>query len=180
MGTDMKTRKILLTGASGYIGGRLLPLLVEKGESVRCLTRGLSNSNDPGNDNLEFVQGDALNEESLNEALRGVDTAYYLIHSMGASEDFETMDRQAAKNFANACSKQGVKRIIYLGGLGNPDQETLQALAQQAGNRRHSQNFIRQCDRISSVDHYRVRQSVFRNDSNVGRTATDYDLSQVG
>jgi uncharacterized protein YbjT (DUF2867 family) len=114
-------RTILLTGATGYVGGRLLPLLEEKGYGVRCLTRrpaALKQIVGPG---TQIQQGDVLDAASLADAFRGVDTAFYFVHSMGSDADFEKEDRQAAKNFANAAQSAGVKRIIYLGGLGNPD-----------------------------------------------------------
>ena len=112
--------RILLTGASGYVGGRLLPLLVEKGHSVRCLTRRESSA---ANFDLaaDVAVGNALDEASLLSALNGIETAYYFIHSMGDNEDFEQTDRLAAENFAKACTAQNVKRIVYLGGLGDPD-----------------------------------------------------------
>ena len=112
--------KILLTGATGYVGGRLLSLLVERGENVRCMTRR-EVTIVPPNNQVEYAIGDADEAESLDQALQGIETAYYLIHSMGASGDFEEKDRNAARNFVEACNRNDVKRIIYLGGLGNPD-----------------------------------------------------------
>lgn len=114
---------ILLTGATGYVGGRLLPLLLSTGRTVRCLTRRETFESDVDGPNLEVAVGNVLDEEALRAALEGVETAYYLIHSMGDNEDFEQTDRRAAENFAAACSAQGVKRIIYLGGLGDPSDE---------------------------------------------------------
>ena len=114
---------ILLTGATGYVGGRLLPLLLSKGHSVRCLTRRAASRANLRGDNVEVAVGSALDIDSLNAALAGVETAYYLIHSMGDNEDFEQTDRRAAENFAKACSEQNVKRIVYLGGLGDPSDE---------------------------------------------------------
>lgn len=110
----------LLTGVSGYVGGRLKRQLVGNGQRVRCLTRREMKSCDDG---CEYVVGDALDLPSLENALEGIETAYYLIHSMGSKDDFEERDREAAKNFARACSQKGVKRIIYLGGLGEADQD---------------------------------------------------------
>ena len=116
-----KTQRILLTGSTGYVGGRLLPLLVDEGHFVRCLTRRPALELEGADPNVEVCVGNVLDEPSLDAALQGIDTAYYLIHSMGDSGDFEKLDRRAAENFASACSRQNVKRIIYLGGLGNPD-----------------------------------------------------------
>lgn len=115
--------KILLTGATGYVGGRLLSLLTERQLPVRCLTRREPSSETLSNGTTEAFVGNVLDQESINKALAGVHTAFYLIHSMGSNEDFEETDRRAATNFANACTINGVKRIIYLGGLGDPSHE---------------------------------------------------------
>jgi uncharacterized protein YbjT (DUF2867 family) len=114
-------RLILLTGATGYVGGRLLPLLEER-YRVRCLSRRPENLQVRVGETTEVVKGDVLNAESLTAALAGVDTAFYFVHSMGAKSDFEDEDRRAASNFAKAAGEASVRRIIYLGGLGNPDQ----------------------------------------------------------
>jgi uncharacterized protein YbjT (DUF2867 family) len=113
--------KVLLTGATGYVGGRLLPLLADRNLTIRCLTRRPADLQEVAGEAVEVVQADVLDVASLTAALEGIETAYYLVHSMGSNDDFETMDRQAARNFAEACTERGVKRIIYLGGLGNPD-----------------------------------------------------------
>lgn len=115
--------RILLTGATGYVGGRLLPLLVSKGHRIRCITRRVSSQSNFDSESVEVTIGNALDEGSLVEALAGIETAYYLIHSMGDNEDFEQTDRRAAENFAQACSTQNVKRIVYLGGLGDSDDD---------------------------------------------------------
>jgi uncharacterized protein YbjT (DUF2867 family) len=107
-------RLILLTGATGYVGSHLLPLLVSAGERVRCLTR---QSNPRLPDGVEYATGNVLEPGALRPALQGVHTAYYLIHSMGSRGDFEAEDRRAAQNFADAVRVAGVRRIIYLGGL---------------------------------------------------------------
>ncbi len=111
---------ILLTGATGYIGGRLMPLLEQRGVRVRCLARRPEDLRPRVAPATEVVPGDVLRPETLDAALEGVDTAYYLIHSMGSTGDFQRDDRQAAANFASAAKKAGVRRIVYLGGLGNP------------------------------------------------------------
>ena len=107
---------ILLTGATGYIGGRLLRKFEADGRAVRCLARlpeklGIR----PGT--TEVVQGDCLDAASLERAFAGVETAYYLVHSMASATDFADADRRAATNFGQAARAAGVKRIIYLGGL---------------------------------------------------------------
>ncbi|MDY0170781.1 MAG: NAD(P)H-binding protein [Thermoguttaceae bacterium] len=110
----------LLTGATGYIGGRLLPLLERRGVRVRCLARRPEDLRPRVAARTEVVPGDVLRSETLDVAFEGVDSAYYLIHSMGSTGDFQRDDRQAAANFAGAAKKAGVRRIVYLGGLGNP------------------------------------------------------------
>lgn len=115
---------ILVTGATGYVGGRLLPLLVDQGWRVRCLARQperLSSRVPPG---VEVVAGDLLDPASLSPAMQGVEAAFYLVHSMGAAGDFEEQDRQAADHFAAAARAAGVRRILYLGGLAE-DREDL-------------------------------------------------------
>jgi uncharacterized protein YbjT (DUF2867 family) len=115
---------VLLTGATGYVGGRLLQELQKAGHRVRCLARRPEFLRPRITPSTEIVAADILDPQSLNEALAGVDIAYYLVHSMGSGSAFEEMDRQGAENFAKAARLAGVRRIIYLGGLGN-DDETL-------------------------------------------------------
>ncbi len=110
---------VLLTGASGYVGGRLLPRLEHEPVRVRCLVRNPDKLRDRAAQSTELAQGDVLDFPSLEKALQGVHTAYYLVHLMSGSKDFEHEDRQAARNFAQAAQKNGVQRIIYLGGLGD-------------------------------------------------------------
>jgi len=112
---------IALTGCTGYIGGRLLPLLEGRGVAVRCLTRRPGSIRAQVSACTQIAQADALDRRSLNDALQDVDTAYYLVHSMGARGDFEQSDRRAATNFAAAARQNGVRRIVYLGGLGDAE-----------------------------------------------------------
>jgi uncharacterized protein YbjT (DUF2867 family) len=112
---------ILLTGATGYIGGRLLPLLERRGVRLRCLARRPENLRSRIGASTELVAGDVLDPESLPLAFKGVDSAYYLIHSMGSHRDFGHEDRQGAANFAAAAKQAGVRRIVYLGALGDPE-----------------------------------------------------------
>lgn len=114
--------KILLTGATGYIGRRLKDrLLKEKGIHLRLFVRNAQKISDTAGDNIEIFEGSTFDKESLNQALAGIDAAYYLIHSMGSKGDFSKLDRQSAENFLAACIEKKVRRIIYLGGLGKKD-----------------------------------------------------------
>jgi len=110
-------RLILVTGATGYVGGRLWRRLEAEGRRVRCLVRRPSGISSQAGERTEVFQGDLLKAESLRPALSGVEVAYYLVHSMGSAGDFEEQDRVAASNFAEAAREAGVKRIVYLGGL---------------------------------------------------------------
>lgn len=112
---------ILLTGATGYIGGRLLRALEKGGWPVRCLARRPEFLRSRVAGSTEVVQGDCLDRNSLAPCLAGVHTAYYLVHSMGSEGSFAEEDRVAARNFADVASEAGVRRIIYLGGLGDQD-----------------------------------------------------------
>jgi uncharacterized protein YbjT (DUF2867 family) len=113
------TGRILLTGASGYVGGRLLRALQERGHAVRCLARKPAFLRPRVLAGTEIVEGDVLDRTSLRAALEDVDAAYYMVHSMGAAGSFEEKDREGASNFGTAAREMGVKRIIYLGGLGD-------------------------------------------------------------
>jgi uncharacterized protein YbjT (DUF2867 family) len=111
---------ILLTGASGYVGGHLLKALEPAGHRVRCAVRR-SEAIRPSAAGTTVVRADVLDPKTIGAAMRGVDTAYYLVHSMNSERSFEKADRDGALNFAEAARAAGVKRIIYLGGLGNPN-----------------------------------------------------------
>ena len=108
-----------MTGATGYIGGRLLKLLEKEGRSLRCIARRPEFLRSRAGSGVEVVAGDLLDPDSIERALAGVHTAYYLVHSMGAAYGFEDTDRKAAVSFGTAARNQGVRRIIYLGGLGS-------------------------------------------------------------
>jgi uncharacterized protein YbjT (DUF2867 family) len=110
---------ILVTGATGYVGGRLWRRLEAEGRRVRCLARRPTGLASRVGAATEVVQGDVLEADSLGPALEGVESAYYMVHSMGSGTDFEEQDRTAARNFGIAARRAGVRCIIYLGGLGH-------------------------------------------------------------
>lgn len=110
--------RVLVTGATGYIGGRLVPMLTAAGHTVRCVARDPARL-DGRFENIEVVRGDVFDEASMRTALAGVDAAYYLVHSMSDDRrDFTRSDRLAAERFGAAARAAGVRRIIFLGGLG--------------------------------------------------------------
>jgi uncharacterized protein YbjT (DUF2867 family) len=121
--------KILIAGATGYIGGLLARALRDEGVAVRALARDRSRARDLEGLGVEVVEGDVLEADTLAPALEGIHLAYYLVHSMGrgADRDFAKRDARAAENFATAAAAAGVERIVYLGGLGEPGSEHLRS-----------------------------------------------------
>jgi len=108
--------RALVTGATGFVGQRLVPRLLDAGHDVNTLVRDRTSYDQPPG--VEVYEGDVLEPGSFEDSLADVDVAYYLIHSMMAGADFEERDRRAARGFADAASDAGVDRVIYLGGLG--------------------------------------------------------------
>ncbi|MBF4590140.1 MULTISPECIES: SDR family oxidoreductase [unclassified Curtobacterium] len=115
--------RVLVTGATGYIGGRLVPHLLDAGHSVRVLARTPQKLDDvPWHDRVDVVQGDLQDADAVRTAVDGVEAVYYLAHAMGADGDFEEAERVAAQTMADAAKAAGVRRFVYLGGL-HPDGE---------------------------------------------------------
>ena len=114
--------KVLVTGATGYIGGRLVPKLLDAGYPVKVLVRDPDRILDrEWADKVEIVTGNVLDQETLEMVMDDVSVAYYLVHSMGSGPDFHKRDIDGARNFGSQAKEQGVDRIIYLGGLGESD-----------------------------------------------------------
>jgi uncharacterized protein YbjT (DUF2867 family) len=119
---------ILVAGATGYVGSLLVPKLITKEHSVRCLARNPEKAKSLFPEHVEVVKGDVLSPETLKDGMKGIDVAYYLVHAMGAWGDFKKRDALSASNFGNAAARAGVKRIIYLGGLGKEDDNLLEEI----------------------------------------------------
>lgn len=117
------TSLILLTGASGYIGGRLLPSLEHQGYRLRCMARHPEILKPKVRPSTEVVAADILDRPSLDSALRGIDVAYYMVHSMSSNGFFEEADRKGTRNFSEAAKAAGVKGLVYVGGLGSDEEE---------------------------------------------------------
>ena len=124
MAREIQKEIVLVTGVTGYIGGRLVPRLINAGHRVRVLARDKKRLQGRAWLNqVEVFEGDVLDVSTLTPALSGVSAAYYLVHSMSGSIKFEQRDLQAARNFGSVAAACGVKRIIYLGGLGDPQAD---------------------------------------------------------
>ena len=144
--------RVLLTGATGYVGGRLRAELEHRGTALRCLVRRPEMLHGRVAASTEIVEGDALDPAAMERALGGVATAYYLIHSMGAGEDFAARDREAARIFGAAARQAGVRRLIYLGGLG----EAASGLSAHLKSRQETGDILRE----SGVPVVELRASV--------------------
>ncbi len=127
---DQTGRTALVTGATGYIGGLLVPRLLEEGWTVRVLTRRRSSLDGvPWRERVDVVEGDASSAPDLRTALDGIRVAYFLIHSMGDAEDFAEQERRLAQTFADVAREAGVRRIVYLSGLHPAGEELSPHLA---------------------------------------------------
>lgn len=155
---------VLLTGATGYVGSRLLPLLEQRDVRVRCLARKPDKLQPQVADSTEVVKGDVLDRESLDQVLSGVTTAFYLVHLMASSANFEKKEREAAENFSAAAKDAGVQRIIYMGGLG---EDADPKLSSHLGSRHEVGKILRD----SGVQTIEFRASVV-----IGNGSLSFDL----
>jgi uncharacterized protein YbjT (DUF2867 family) len=117
--------KVMVTGSTGYIGSQLIKRLSVLPYKIRCLARNRERINKIKNTSVEVFQGDLLSYDSFRESFKGIDVAYYLVHSMDSKNDFERMESEAARNFTQAAVENNIKRIIYLGALGSEKEGTL-------------------------------------------------------
>lgn len=122
--------RVLVLGATGYVGGRLIPQLLEDGHAVRCLVRSPKKLEDrPWRPELDVRQADLLDPATLAGVFDGIDVVYYLVHSIGSGDDFQKTEERCARHTAEAAAEAGVSQIIYLGGLGNADDDLSPHLA---------------------------------------------------
>ena len=154
----------MLLGGSGYVGGRLIPLLEWAGVTLRCVARNPEKLRLLVNATMEVVSGDVLDAASLDGAMAGVETVYYLVHLMAGSKDFERQDGQAAQNVAAAAGKAGVRRMVYLGSLGDENAPDLSPHLRS----RHEVGDILRASGVETVE--------FRAGMVVGAGSTSYQL----
>lgn len=157
---------VLLTGGTGYVGGLLIPQLEARRVRLRCLARQPEKLRPRLAATTELAAGDVLDPDSLRRAMQGVTTAYYLVHLMSGSKNFEQQDRDAATHFAQAAQQTGVRRIIYLGGLGDDADPKLSPHLR-------SRHEVGQILRASGVETIEFRASLV-----IGSGSLSFDLVQ--
>jgi len=169
---------VLLTGASGYVGGRLLKVLESAGQPVRCLARRPEFLLPKVGSTTQIIAGDVLDRGSLVPALSGVDTAYYLVHSM-TTEDFEEATVWLRKISPTPRRKRRFGRSFILVAWVTAIAG-FATFAQPSGGRKNSAFFRKVCHRVSCFHHYRLGQPIFRNDPGARGKAPGDDYTQVG
>src|SRR5690242_6810920 len=148
-GMTAEERTALVTGATGFIGGRLATALAEDGWHVRALVRDRSRASELADRGVELFKGDVLDSDSLRGAGEGAEVAYYLVHGMGrgGEGDFAEREREAARNFAEMAKREEISRVVYLGGLGDrPRSKHLRSRAETAeilGEHGHPMTYFR-------------------------------------
>ena len=179
----MTKQPVLVSGATGYVGGRLVPILLEAGYRVRVLGRSLSKLRSRAwakHANLEMAEADFLDYESLRKAAEGCWAAFYLVHSMNPRyKDFAQADRSAARNMAKAASVAGLERIIYLGGLGIEGETLSKHLRSRTEVARILQSG--ECTHHISAGRHDpgLGKCIFRNDAISGGTSPHYDYPEL-
>ncbi len=172
--------KALVTGASGYVGGRLVPRLLELGHDVTVIVRDPNRLNDvPWKNSVRVVVGDLKDRTAVDEAVAGQDLVYYLVHSMSQSRDFAQLERTIAQTVASACEDVGVGRIVYLGGL-HPDGE----LSTHLQSRKEVGDILL-ASKVPTIvfqggRDYRLWLGQLRDDSPPHRSASLYASPQMG
>lgn len=156
--------RILLTGATGYVGQRLSQRLVDGESHLRLFVRDAKKVRESIRNKVEVAEGSTFDIGSLKEAVEGIDVAYYLIHSMGAGDDFDKLDRLSAQNFLDACVEAGVKRIVYLGGLGQKETASKHLLSRM------------EVGEILSSKPDRVQTIWFRAGTIIGSGSTSFEI----
>ena len=169
----------LLTGATGYVGGRLLEQLESAAIPVRCMVRRPENLASRVADTTEVVKGDVFDRDSLARAMTGVSTAYYLVHSMSDEGNFEVLERKAARLFGEIARAAGVQRIIYLGGLGSGDELSSHLETRQEVGRLLRESGVPTLELRASIVH-RLGQSLLRDDPRTGGAVAGHDHSAAG
>ena len=156
--------KILLTGATGYIGKRLLPALVEQGHKVVCCVRDPERFSPPRSllSSIEIIVLDLLKEETLDNIPKDIDGAYYLVHSMSSGSNYDELEKKSALNFRMALERTRVEHVIYLSGIVNEEKLSRHLASRKEVETELAKGSYHLTD-AQGRDNYRIRQRVFRD-----------------